>query len=119
MKGQVMTISHYQFGRMVIDSHTYTADLIIHGRKVIADWWRKEGHRIDLDDLSGVSLAEASALLVGTGYYGRITVCPALAEYCRKNNIALEAHPTGEAVNFFNNWTGDRELLVAGFHLTC
>ncbi|HUU30425.1 MAG TPA: MTH938/NDUFAF3 family protein [archaeon] len=114
-----MKISHYQFGRMVIENRTYTGDLIIHGQNVSPNWWRKEGHRLDLDDLSGVKLEKVTDLIVGTGYYGVMTVSPSVVEYCRQHKINLQALPTPQAVDLFNGWSGDRNLLVGAFHLTC
>ncbi len=117
--GHGMIISLYQFGKMVINDHTYTNDLIIHGQNVIGDWFRKRGHRLDIDDLSHVPLESMSDLIIGTGYYGLLAVNPSVVEYCRGHNINLKSLKTSQAVNLFNDWCEEKTHLVGAFHLTC
>ena len=49
-----MRISLYDFGRIVVDGDFHTRDLIIHPDRIVGAWWRKEGHRLFVDDLATV-----------------------------------------------------------------
>jgi len=113
-----MKISDYRFGRIVIDNRTFTGDVIVHGEKILSNWWRKQGHRVDMDDLARVSFETGSQLIIGTGYNGLMIVDRSVEEYCRKNEIDLEARTTPEAVKRFNTLSGKKNLIGA-FHLTC
>ncbi len=46
-----MRITLYDFGKIVVDGETHTRDVIIHPGRVEGSWWRKEGHRLQVDDL--------------------------------------------------------------------
>jgi hypothetical protein len=113
-----MKISDYQFGRILIDNQTFTGDVIVYGEKILSRWWRKQGHRVDMDDLARVPLETASHLIIGTGYSGLMAVDRSVEEYCLKNKIDLEAMTTPEAVKRFNSLSGKKNLIGA-FHLTC
>ncbi|RLI30667.1 hypothetical protein DRO48_02760, partial [Candidatus Bathyarchaeota archaeon] len=45
------TIEAYGFGYIVVDGKRYTSDVIIFPDRVMDGWWRKEGHRLYVDDL--------------------------------------------------------------------
>jgi len=47
-------IDSYRFGHLVVDGQPHTKDLIILPDKVIAGWWRKQGHTLLPDDLEEV-----------------------------------------------------------------
>ncbi|HIQ22802.1 MAG TPA: hypothetical protein EYH34_16375, partial [Planctomycetes bacterium] len=72
-------IDSYEFGRIVIDGQTFTSDVIIFPDRVDANWWRKEGHRLQLADLEGIWEAQPELLVVGTGATGRMEVAPEVA----------------------------------------
>ena len=50
------TITHYQFGKIEIDNHVYTDDVIIFGQEIIGSWWRSEGHCVYMEDFECISL---------------------------------------------------------------
>ena len=113
-----MRISDYRFGKIVIDNRTYTRDVIICGRDIIGNWWRKQGHRIELGDLDRVELTAGIHLIIGTGYNDCVVLDPDLVEYCRSNDVKLESMPTPLAVRHFNSLSGEPSVIGA-FHLTC
>jgi hypothetical protein len=47
-------IESYDFGVMVVNGKRYTSDLIIYQEKVFDGWWRKEGHRLYMEDLNKI-----------------------------------------------------------------
>lgn len=62
-------IESYDFGRIVIDGVTYTADVIVLGNRVKGRWWRKEGHVLHVSDINETVEAFApEVIIVGTGY---------------------------------------------------
>ncbi len=114
-----MEISDYRFGSIEVDGRRYTRDLIITPQGVQEGWWRKEGHRLDREDLSAVLAARPQALVVGTGYYGRMAIPGETQAFLKEQGIALHAAPTGEAVQTFNALQKKCARVVAALHLSC
>ena len=49
-------IEHYATGSyMRVDGYEYHHDLKILRGQVKANWWRKQGHRLDTEDISDIS----------------------------------------------------------------
>ncbi|MGB8657420.1 MAG: MTH938/NDUFAF3 family protein, partial [Candidatus Zixiibacteriota bacterium] len=69
-------IDSYDFGEIVIDSKSYTSDVIIYPDGVNSSWWRKEGHELCIDDLGGVLDGKPDVVIVGTGNPGLMKVLP-------------------------------------------
>lgn len=113
-----MHIDSYEFGRMVIDGRTYTQDLIITPEGIRENWWRLEGHRLQLPDLAEALATKPQVVIVGTGQPGRLRVDPELRLYLQENGIDLLELPTSQACQRFNLLASKRRVLAA-FHLTC
>lgn len=113
-----MRVESYSFGRITVGGKAYTADLIIYPDRVEQPWWRKEGHSLAIDDLTGVIGARPDVLFVGTGAYGVMKVPAETVRFLRENGIAVEAATTPEAVEMFNSAPKGRKV-VAALHLTC
>lgn len=111
-------IDSYDFGRIVIDGKRYNSDLIVFPEKVRDGWWRKEGHRLQIEDLKDVLEAKPEVLVVGTGYSGMMTVPPETRRYVESKGIQLIAQKTAEACKTFNRLVKSRKV-VAALHLTC
>jgi hypothetical protein len=60
-------IESYRFGQIVIDGKTHHKDAIILPDRVVAGWWRKEGHALHPEDLEAVVEAAPEVLVVGQG----------------------------------------------------
>ena len=114
-----MEINEYIFGKLVVDGQTFTNDVIITPEQVIDGWWREEGHRLDKADLAAVLEAKPDCLVVGTGYYGRMTVPQATVDYLQAKNIHLEYAPTKDAIEKFSQLQTRYARIVAALHLTC
>jgi len=69
-----MKINNYDFGRIVVDKKEYNRDLIVFADKVIPNWWRKEGHSLDVEDLKEVLRFNPEVIVVGTGFCGIMEV---------------------------------------------
>jgi len=111
-------IQSYRFGRMVVDGETYTQDLLILPDRVAANWWRKEGHRLDMEDLQEVLDAAPDVVVVGTGAYGRMQVPKETQRAVEVAGIELRVARTGQAWQTYNDLQEQRRTAGA-FHLTC
>jgi hypothetical protein len=113
-----MRIEGYDFGQIVIDGRTYRQDLLIWPGHIKSDWWRAEGHLLQIPDVFEALAADPQVLVVGTGADGRMAVDPELAAYLKDKGIDLVAKPTREACLVINDMAGKRRLAAA-LHLTC
>ena len=111
-------IDSYDFGRIVINGKRYNSDLIVFPDKVREGWWRKEGHRLHVEDLKDVLEAKPEMLVVGTGHSGLMTVPPETRKHVESEGIELIAQKTTEACKTFNRLVKSRKV-VAALHLTC
>jgi hypothetical protein len=108
----------YRFGCITIAGKDYRTDVLVYPDRVEDQWWRKEGHRLCLDDLKGVLGEHPDTLVVGTGYLGRMAIDQEVPEALEKQGITLLAHTTGKAWTEFNRLKGSQKV-VAALHLTC
>ena len=69
-----MHIDSYQFGRVVIDSKSYTSDVLIVAEVVQSNWWRKQGHLLLTEDIEPILSAEPAVLVVGCGASGMMKI---------------------------------------------
>jgi hypothetical protein len=113
-----MKIDYYLFGRITIDGKDYSSDVIIYPDRVDSSWWRKEGHRLDKDDLKDILESKPDVLIVGTGAYGTMVVPRETEEFLKKKGIKLIADNTKSACETFNSLSGSGKV-VAALHLTC
>jgi hypothetical protein len=114
-----MKIDSYSFGHIVIDGKAYTSDVIIYGDRVDATWWRKEGHRLQPEDLVDVVNARPAILVIGTGYAGVMRVPKKTIEYIASHGINITVERTGKAVDLFNALQAQQKRVVAALHITC
>lgn len=112
-------IDAYEFGRITVDGREYRADVIILPERVVADWWRVEGHGLAPEDLKEVVAAEPKLFIVGTGSYGAMSVPAHTVTYLEGRGIKLEAYDTAHAVRRYNELAAGGESVAAGLHLTC
>jgi hypothetical protein len=113
-----MIIDDYRFGAMTVNGREYQQDLIILPDKIIPNWWRKEGHFLQLADLQKYITDLPELLIIGTGKFGMMRVDPKLLDWLKKQDIQYRIDKTGKAVRNYNDNT-DKTKLVAAFHLTC
>lgn len=112
-------IDSYDFGRIVIDGKTYISDLIIFPTRVMTGWWRKEGHRLHINDLNEVVKEKAEVLIVGTGHSGLMRVPTETKEFVESRGLELVVQPTEEACKTYNSLVKSGKRVIAAFHLTC
>ena len=112
-------IESYDFGCIVVDGVTYTSDVMISGEKVEANWWRKEGHALQVSDLEDAMERFAPEIvIIGTGYMGMMKVPKETREYFQSKGVDLHVEKTTDACSFFNSVSRSKRTLAC-LHLTC
>ena len=114
-----MHIDSYQFGKIVVDGTSYSSDCVILGDSVQGNWWRKQGHRLAVEDLQPVLAAKPSVLVVGRGTSKMMKIGEEARQALQQQNIELIAVNTGQAVAKFNQLAEQGENVAAALHLTC
>lgn len=113
-----MMIDSYSFGRIVIDGRTYNSDVIVHGDGVEANWYRKEGHSLCVQDLGRILPLKPSILIIGTGHSGAMDVPQETLQFVESKGIQVVVLQTKEACKRFNELAKSHRV-VAALHLTC
>ena len=99
----------------------HTTDLKIIKGKTFDNWWRSQGHTLQLSDILDVVAAKPSTLIVGTGAYGKMVLSSGLSEELASRGIRIEALPTESAIQRFNELASQlgHEAVAFAVHLTC
>jgi hypothetical protein len=112
-------IDSYSFGSITINGQTYNNDVIIR-QDMITVWWRKEGHLLQVIDVTPLIEDDPDILVVGTGYSGGMQISREVEQLCADRKIELLANRTTNACQIYNRLTKQRELaVIAALHLTC
>jgi len=112
-------IEKYRFGSITVLGRQYTSDLKIINGQVHSDWWRKNGHVVDIDDVADIIEEKPDYLVIGSGSSGLMKVNDQLKAYLTDCGIRLIAEPTSTAIETFNQLYGEGKDIAGGFHLTC
>lgn len=114
-----MHIDSYQFGKIVIDGKAYDKDCLIVGDCVHANWWRKQGHVLAVEDLQVVLEAKPAVLVVGCGSPGLMKVSDDARQTLQQEGIELIVIDTHKAIVRFNELAEKGKNIAAALHLTC
>jgi hypothetical protein len=114
-----MHIDSYQFGKIVINGTAYGSDCLILGGSVHANWWRKQGHLLAVEDLQRILAAGPEVLVVGCGASGLMKISEDTRQTLQQEGIELIALDTHKAVARFNELAEKGENVAAALHLTC
>ena len=112
-------ITDFSFGKIVVNGKTYSDDIKIVRGQVIADWWRKSGHRVDVEDIADILESGPDIVVVGKGSPGLMKTSTHLRESMVANNIMLIEKKTSKAIEVFNKLFQEGRKVAAGFHITC
>jgi hypothetical protein len=110
-------LEDYRFGHVTIDGREHTKDVIVLPGRVVAGWWRREGHGLVLEDLSDVADELPERLIVGTGHDGRMRPDSEAIDSLTARGVSVEVLPTAEAVRRYGEL--DSATTAAALHLTC
>jgi hypothetical protein len=107
------------FGRIKINGQEYTRDVIVYPNRVDNSWWRKEGHRLQVEDISDILQARPNILVVGTGQYGSMRIDKEVEDLLRSKGVELRAAETPEACQIHNRLVKSKRVVITALHLTC
>ena len=114
-----MEIRSYRFGYIEIDGKAYRNDVRIIGDKVLPEWWRAQGHYVDLKDAKDLLAAKAEVCIFGTGAYGSMRVSPEVQAAFKERGVGVVIKKTSQACDLYNRLTNEGKKVIAGLHLTC
>ncbi len=115
-----MMIDAYETGKsMRIGGKAYHNDLKIIDGRVLGDWWRKEGHRLDAVDIDDIVAARPEIVVIGTGYAEGMRVPDATRAMLLSKDIRVVIQATSKAVNTYNRLSKEGHRVSGAFHLTC
>jgi hypothetical protein len=112
-------IESYHFGHIEIGGRSYRNDVKVIGSKVVPDWWRSQGHLVQIKDVRDLLAANARFCVFGTGAYGAMRVSDAVKSELESQGIEVLIEPTEAACETYNRLIEEGESAVAGFHLSC
>ena len=112
-------ITEFSFGKIVVNGKTYKNDIKIVNGQVISGWWRKNGHRVAVEDMTDVLEAEPEVVVIGKGSPGLLKSTTSLREYLAINHIQLIEKRTSKAIDVFNKLVQQGRKVAAGFHISC
>ena len=112
-------ITDFSFGKIVVNGKTYTDDIKIVRGQVISDWWRKRGHRVDVEDIADILESGPDIVVIGKGSPGLMKTSSHLRESLEANNIVLIEKKTSKAIEVFNKLFQEGRKVAAGLHITC
>ncbi len=112
-------IEDYRFGYIKISGKEYRNDVKIIGDEVIDKWWRKQGHRVFVEDILDILEHGVDIVILGQGEPGMMKADNSLKKYLIEKNIKLIEKPTRDAIIEFNTFIRQNKRVGAGFHLTC
>ncbi|MHA1259861.1 MAG: MTH938/NDUFAF3 family protein [Candidatus Heimdallarchaeaceae archaeon] len=87
-------ITKYSFGRMIVNEMKYNKDLIVFPDEIKTNWWRKEGHKLCLEDLSILKEKQPEILILGTGSLGLMKVPDEVIEKLKE--MGIDARSSGK-----------------------
>ena len=111
-------IDSYHFGQIVINGKNYTSDVIVSPDSVKDNWWRKKGHELSLEDITGALAEKPEVLVVGTGASDLMEILPEVKQAIGTQGIKLIAEATEAACQAYNQLCRSQRV-VAALHLTC
>ncbi len=112
-------ITEFSFGKIVCQGNIYTNDIKIINGQVVANWWRRSGHRVDIEDIDDILEAKPDILIIGQGSPGLLKTTAPLRAQLIAGNIELIEKKTAKAMQVFNQLYGEDKRVAAGFHVGC
>lgn len=119
MVGPMPRIDSYDFGEIVIDGEYIDSDVVILRDKVVRDWRRLEGHRLQLPDVRDYLLEDADVIIIGTGYYGAMRVDEEVIKEFEKRGRRVIVGRTSNIIRIYNDFVSRGLRVIAFLHLTC
>jgi len=112
-------IEEFKFGSVRIEGQIHGSDVAVLPPRVMANWWRREGHQVHTEDLAEVLAYRPTILIIGTGTSGHMWVLEETVSDMESAGITMETMNTDKACDRFNELFEAGEKVAAVLHLTC
>lgn len=119
-------IEEYHFGSITINDQVYEHDVEARSEGKVLEWWRKESHLIDIDDVKRAVEEDPEVIIIGTGHSDMAKVSQETKDFIEEKEIELIIDNTNGAVKAFNMVCEESEekerksrKVIGLFHLTC
>jgi hypothetical protein len=110
-------IEGYRFGHVLVDGTEHTKDVIVLPDRIVSNWWRVEGHGLQMKDLVDVLDDLPERLVLGTGADGRVVPDREVLQRLEERGVRVEVLRTDRAVTRYGEL--DPRRTAAALHLTC
>jgi len=114
-----LMVEEYGFGYIVVDGMRFERDIVVTPVRVVSNWWRIEGHRLQLDDVKDYLDIDVEAVVIGTGYSGFMHVDSRVIEEFRKRGREVYVLKSSDAVKKYNELIRQGKKTLLLIHLTC
>ena len=111
-----MKISHYEFGKILVNGKEYTKDIVIKNNKVTLRKTENR-HAVTHDEIDKLIREEPDIIIIGLGNNSVAKIEESAREHIAESKIELFTADTPKAVERFNESEGKN--IAAIFHLTC
>lgn len=123
MPGSSPRILDCRWGQVRIDDHGVVKDAKLYPGGARAWDWRETGTRHD-PGIQPADVAEliehgATTIVLSTGVYRWLKVCPDTLRHLETLGIAVRVLPTPESVDAYNRLAGSEAAVGALIHSTC
>lgn len=112
-------VDRYEFGEILINGAEYNQDVVVTPEGIFSEWWRVEGHRLQLADVRDYLNVRADLVIIGTGYDGMMRVDDEVVEEFRKLGREVYVARSRQAVRKYNEEVSKGRRVVLFIHLTC
>jgi len=112
-------IESYRFGHIEINGRAYRNDVKLIGNNVVPEWWRSQGHLVEIKDVQDLLKADAEVCIFGTGAYGSMRVSESVRSALQDRGVEVVMEQTESACQTYNRLLETGKKVVAGLHLTC
>lgn len=113
-----MRVESYSFGTIKLNEKVFKNDVIVYG-EFVKEWWRREGHRVCLNDVKDILKLRPEVVVIGTGYYGVVKVDRDVIERLRGEGIDVICEESRRAVETYNRLLKEGKKVALAIHLTC
>lgn len=113
-----MKVEYYGFGVIRLDGKEFRRDVIVYG-DFVKEWWRKEGHRVQLEDIGDIISLKPEVVVIGTGYYGVVKVDREVIDKLKEEGIEVVCEESRKAVETYNKLLKEGKKVALAIHLTC
>ncbi len=92
---------------------------MVHPEGILSDWWRIEGHRLQLADVRDFLGMKVDVVIIGTGYEGFMRVDDDVIEAFKKSGSEVYVLRSRQAVRKYNEEVSKGKRVLLLIHLTC